>query len=59
MSDTERKSCILKVGGMLEIPRNPKVKFTPTESSARRMAKANQEEHIGLANDVMGFKIIR
>ncbi len=60
MSDIKKNSGILKVGGMPEMVKsNPKVNFKPTESSVRRMAKANQEEHIRASDNIMKFKITR
>lgn len=36
-----------------------KVKFVPTESSARRMAKASHGDHIRSVNNIMRFESTR
>ena len=60
MNNIKKNSSVLKVGGMPEMVKsNPKVNFTPTESSARGMAKANQKEHIRSSNNIMEFKRAR
>lgn len=41
------------------VKNNPKVSFTPTESSIKRMAKANREGHIRSSNNIMRFGNIR
>lgn len=60
MSSDRKGKDVVKARGASKMAKcSPKVGFTPTESSARRMAKSSHEGHIRTSNNIMRFEGFR
>lgn len=60
MSNERKSNDVVKARSFSKMAKcTPKVSFTPTESSARRMAKSSHEGHIRTSNNIMRFEGFR